>query len=225
MAIILNDNLKINVGKPIDSKYLNGLVPYVNQTEVFTKIPIGERYIGQTINIGNAEYWFKSGLTNSDLELKTAGTSISGVTSISNIGGGTGNVASTVSGDTAEFRTIIGSGDTTVTTVGDNVIIYSEGSAKEFNVTTATSVSISASTTNAIFIASGTTGYTLSSSPTIATELTFVDGLGTGLSSSINIDGNGKTINGFTNALLNTNYGSMTLTYNGINWNVISFIS
>ncbi len=30
MAITLNDNLQINAGKPIDAKYLNGAVDYVD---------------------------------------------------------------------------------------------------------------------------------------------------------------------------------------------------
>ena len=72
MAIILNDNLKINVGKPIDSKYLNGLVSYVNEAEVNSVIPIGERYVGLTVNVVNVEYWYEAGVADIDLVIKKA---------------------------------------------------------------------------------------------------------------------------------------------------------
>ena len=50
MAIVLNDNIKINAGKPSESKYLNSSnVAYSATTEAVTAIPISERYLGLTV--------------------------------------------------------------------------------------------------------------------------------------------------------------------------------
>lgn len=70
MGIILNDNIKINAGKPSESKYLStGNTVYLSISEVTgtTGVPISERYLGLTVNINNTEYWFKTGVTNTDL--------------------------------------------------------------------------------------------------------------------------------------------------------------
>ena len=127
MAIILNDNLKINVGKPVDSKYLNGLVPYTNIGEVNTVVPIAERYVGLTVNIVNEEYWYKDGVGDIDLVEKLVSSSGgTGITGVQNIGAGAGEIYSGLSGTTAELRTIKGAGDTTVVTLGSEIIIFSE---------------------------------------------------------------------------------------------------
>ena len=54
--------------------------------------------------------------------------SASGITAVSNIGDGDGEIYKDVDNDTLRLRTIFGSGDTTVTTSGDTVIVYSESS-------------------------------------------------------------------------------------------------
>ena len=126
MAIILNDNLKINVGKPVDSKYLNGLVPYVNIAEVNSVIPIAERYVGLTVNIVNEEYWYKDGVADGQLVEKITASGGTGLAGIQNIGTGTGLIYSGLSGTTAELRSISGSGDTVVTTSDSEIIIFSQ---------------------------------------------------------------------------------------------------
>lgn len=74
MAIQLSDNLKINVGAPIDSKYLNDFnAPYANVLEVNTTIPIAQRYVGLTVNILNSEYWYGNGVADGDLIIKGTG--------------------------------------------------------------------------------------------------------------------------------------------------------
>jgi len=72
MAINLNDNLKINVGNPIDSRYLNtGNTAYVSEAAVTTAISISQRYSGLTVLIqsgtSNVEYWFRDGVEDVDL--------------------------------------------------------------------------------------------------------------------------------------------------------------
>lgn len=76
MAIILNDNIKINAGKPIDSRYLTtGNTAYISLPAVCAAIPIAERYIGLTVIVKTGstynEYWYRTGVTDSSLELKT----------------------------------------------------------------------------------------------------------------------------------------------------------
>ena len=63
-----------------DAKY----GPYLNSTQVLDLLPISDRKIGQTVGVydgtGIVEYWFKDGIENADLVLKSAG------------GGGAGDV-------------------------------------------------------------------------------------------------------------------------------------
>lgn len=72
MAIVLSDNIKTNAPKPTDSRYLNNLTPYTGVTQANTLIPSGTRYIGLTVNINNVEYWYKDGISDSDLVIKSS---------------------------------------------------------------------------------------------------------------------------------------------------------
>jgi hypothetical protein len=72
MAIPLNDNLHIGAGKPADDKYLQlDLTPYPTTAAVLSRIPISERYRGQTFLVLTEEYWFQNNLTT--LEAKGSG--------------------------------------------------------------------------------------------------------------------------------------------------------
>ena len=70
MAITLNDNIKINAGKPIDTRYLSsGNTAYPTKASVFAAIPISTRYVGLTVLMSgsssqNIEFWFKTGVTD-----------------------------------------------------------------------------------------------------------------------------------------------------------------
>jgi hypothetical protein len=89
MAIILNDNLKINAGKPIDSRYLTtGNTIYISTTAVNAAIPTPLRYTGLTVNILGNEYWYKNGVSGTSLVLKvpTGGTAANAITGATNIG-------------------------------------------------------------------------------------------------------------------------------------------
>ena len=80
MAIIINDNYTLNLGKPIDSKYLNGQLPWTSISEVNSAIPLAYRYSGLTVNINNVEYWYYNGLTNNNLVIKLSTNALSGTT-------------------------------------------------------------------------------------------------------------------------------------------------
>lgn len=127
MAITLNDNIQVNAGKPIESKYLNLLnMPYSSTTEVTNRISIPERYTGLTVNILNDEYWFATGVTNTDLILKTKSSGIV-INGVSNVGSGTGVFSGITTGGVINLRSFAGSGDTTISQSGDTIIIQSTG--------------------------------------------------------------------------------------------------
>jgi len=71
MSLELPFSIKIINPKPVDSKYLNDLVPYTSVAQANTLVPQPIRYVGLTVNINGAEYWYENGVTNSDLVLKT----------------------------------------------------------------------------------------------------------------------------------------------------------
>jgi hypothetical protein len=83
MAIIINDNFAVNVGKPVDSKYMNISAPWTSISAANTGIPLAYRYQGLTVNINGVEYWYKNGVADVDLIIKTAGSgagTVSGAT-------------------------------------------------------------------------------------------------------------------------------------------------
>jgi hypothetical protein len=90
MAIILNDNLKINAGKPIDSRYLTtGNTAYASTGATNSAIPIPLRYTGLTVNVLGTEYWYKTGVADINLIQKKYDTVLptgSFVTGATNIG-------------------------------------------------------------------------------------------------------------------------------------------
>jgi len=70
MAILLNDNLNVAAAKPVDHRY----GPYADTAAALAAIPSYQRYEGLSVGViesGNVvEYWFASGITNGDLEVK-----------------------------------------------------------------------------------------------------------------------------------------------------------
>lgn len=73
MSILLNDNLQNNSPKPLDAKYLNGVTPWATVAAANAGIPLTQRSIGLTVNIAGVEYWYKNGITDPDLIIKSGG--------------------------------------------------------------------------------------------------------------------------------------------------------
>ena len=72
MAINLNDNIKINAGKPSESKYLStGNTAYASVAAVNLALPTPVRYAGLTVLVvsggTNIEYWYENGVANGSL--------------------------------------------------------------------------------------------------------------------------------------------------------------
>lgn len=72
MAIDLSDNIKVSAPKPVDSRYLNINNAYSSVGQVNSCIPLGERYIGLSVNVNNVEYWYGSGVADACLVPKNS---------------------------------------------------------------------------------------------------------------------------------------------------------
>ena len=70
MSLELLHGVKVLNPVPVDAKYLNGEDVYTGITQVNSLIPQTIRHIGLSVNINNEEYWYESGVTDSDLVLK-----------------------------------------------------------------------------------------------------------------------------------------------------------
>jgi hypothetical protein len=75
MATTTNDNFRIEAGKHVDDRYTKLGVPYADAAEVNATIVISRRYKGLTVLIVDQEYWYRDGITDTDLILKTTGES------------------------------------------------------------------------------------------------------------------------------------------------------
>ena len=82
MAINIVDNLNVFAPKSIDNRYLkNGLIPYTSVNDVLNTLVTSVRHKGLTVLINDEEYWFKDGITDNDIILKSSEpTSITGNT-------------------------------------------------------------------------------------------------------------------------------------------------
>jgi len=73
MAITLNDNIYSASPKALDAKYLRfDNTPYTSITEVNTTIPQAFRSIGLTVLVNTEEYWYRNGIFDTDLILKSS---------------------------------------------------------------------------------------------------------------------------------------------------------
>ena len=76
MAITLNDGLKINAPRATDMRYgkltSGKTAPYPSKAEALALIPVPYRHVGLTINIANEEWWWKMGVNDEDLVIKSS---------------------------------------------------------------------------------------------------------------------------------------------------------
>ena len=71
MSIKLSDSIRVGQQKPLEDKYFNELVPYTSTSQVNTLLLKSVRHIGLTVNINGEEYWYKDGIEDSNLVLKS----------------------------------------------------------------------------------------------------------------------------------------------------------
>lgn len=71
----INNNFKVNAPKHIDTRYgksvANVSTPYSSVSEANSLIDSSYRFIGLTVNVGGVEYWYGSGLDDTDLVVKS----------------------------------------------------------------------------------------------------------------------------------------------------------
>lgn len=71
--INITDNFRVNKPAPIDDR----LGPFLSTALALSSIELDRRYIGLTVIVddgtGAVDYWFKDGVTNGDLEVKSSG--------------------------------------------------------------------------------------------------------------------------------------------------------
>jgi hypothetical protein len=128
MSILLNDNIKLKAGKPVDERYLNsGNTIYSSISEVNARIPISERHLGLTVNVGYDEFWYSTGVTNTDLILKTSASG-STINNAQNVGSGIGIFSGVTDSGIINLRSLVASGNTNITLSGDSIIINSTDS-------------------------------------------------------------------------------------------------
>ena len=75
MSIKLSDSIRVGQQKPLEDKYFNELVPYTSTSQVNTLLPKAIRNRGLTVNINGEEYWYKDGIEDSNLVLKSSNLS------------------------------------------------------------------------------------------------------------------------------------------------------
>jgi len=79
MSLELPFGVKVLDNVPLDSKFFNSSgLPYTNTAEVLSELPQSIRYEGLTVFVVDTEYWFKDGVTDGDLIVKSTGGTISG---------------------------------------------------------------------------------------------------------------------------------------------------
>ena len=70
MALGFPFGFRVANPEPLDNKY----GPHASVAAAKASVLLGERYIGLTVNVSGVEYWWKDGVTDVDLILKTAGS-------------------------------------------------------------------------------------------------------------------------------------------------------
>ena len=255
MAINLSDNIYTSAPKPTDSRYLCNLVPYASVSQANSNIVGGSggvRYTGLTVNIAGNEYWYKTGIGDGDLVLKSLGGTITGATNgltLYNGGKSIGLGGNILSGTTLTIGTTASLSITdsrviplglqytanysTGTTFTARSIVdaqYVTGKPNTVNVyCQSVKASYTANTSSSYIGAqSGSTIY-LPANPKFGQRITISDISGHALECMIVVCGHGKCINGADCATVNTDYGSVTLVNNtcvGLcGWSAIAFIN
>jgi hypothetical protein len=246
MAIVLSDNIQVNAPKPVDSRYLNILVPYSSVGAANTAIVSGVRYTGLTVNINSSEYWYKNGILDTDLIIKLGGGSaITGATnglSVFNnnvILGGTLNGNTTISGTTYNLNLNVANFNITGIvkllstptggTTTDAILVWNSVDKKiklvSANIINVCNISgVYSATTNNSFIAAnaGSTIY-LPNNPNCGQKISIADCSGNALANNICVCSTTHCILNCNMAIINTDYGSMSFVYNNVFWSAVAF--
>ena len=119
MAIVVNDNFQNNSPKSLDNIYLSfGMNNYASISAVNAAINPAYRHLGLTVKIGADEYWYRNGLADTDLILKSSGE----VNTASNVGSGIGVYKDKV-GVNFNFKSFLVTAPITINTTANEVLL------------------------------------------------------------------------------------------------------
>lgn len=247
MAIVINDNFAVNVGKPVDSKYMNISAPWSSVVAANAGIPLTYRYRGLTVNVNGNEYWYQAGTADGNLVIKSLGGTVTGATNGLSVYGGGQKIG--LGGTILSGTTItLGVGSTSLTIADGRTaksgIAYGDDYSSGFTANSIVSalyvtgrsnqVSVYCQSVTGTYVAtcsndfigaqSGST-ICLPNPPKVCQRITITDVSGHALEHMIIVCGNGRCINGADCATVNTDYGSVTLVNNGSSWSATAFIN
>ena len=229
MSLELPYGVKVLNPEPVDAKYLNGSAVYTGITQANSLIPQAIRHIGLTVNINNDEYWYASGTTDGDLVLKFS-SSGSTISSVANIGSGTGVYKQVTSSGELQLKSLSGGTNIGVSQSGDTIVIAQTGQTPSnvVNVEIANSnTGFTATTSSYLISVYNEVDIYLPPIPLTGQVIIVADAegdAGGGSAYEITIYGNGNNIGGDTTAVINTDYGSVHLIFDGTKWVSISNI-
>jgi len=253
MAIVLSDNIQVNAPKPVDSRYLNILVPYSSVSAANTAIVSGVRFTGLTVNINSSEYWYKNGILDTDLTIKLGGgNAITGATNgltISNnnvVLGGTLTGATTIngggqtlninvnglnlSGTTLNITGIVTLQSTpTGGTTSDAILVWNSIDKKikqvSPNIINVCNINgvYSATTSNSFIGANAGSTIYLPPAPNCGQKISIADCSGNALANNIYVCSTTCSILNCNMAIINTDYGSMSFIFNNTFWSAVAF--
>ena len=141
-----------------------------------------------------------------------------------NVGTGVGEVYSGSTGTTEFFRKIKSGIASTVSVSGSDIIIdVNTGETKTLGIYEYSGATYVITTSDEFVGVSGLSTTFLPATPINGKPIIISDVNGDALANNITIDGNGNNVDGAATAVINTDYGSMTLMFTGSIWKVIAF--
>lgn len=133
-------------------------------------------------------------------------------------------ILSSGSGTGLNGNILIKSSSNTVVQVSDNKLETKRGRRRNIASTFVTTNNYIITDDNDVIVVDATTSsltIKLPPSPAAGDTYDIKDGVGIAATNNIIIDGNGKTIDGLATQTMSFNYSSVTLIYNGTQWNII----
>lgn len=133
-------------------------------------------------------------------------------------------VLSSGAGTSTNGNILLKSSGNTVAQVSDNKLETKRGRRRNITSTFVTTNNYVITNDNDVVVVDSTISaltIKLPPSPAAGDTYDIKDGVGIAATNNITVDGNGNTIDGFTTIPLAFNYSSVTLIYNGTEWNII----
>jgi hypothetical protein len=153
-------------------------------------------------------------------------SSASAITGATNLGSGNGTIYTSISSNKIQLKSLSGGTNVNITCDANYIAINTTKNC--ISAYSAITTGVTLSTGSSYVILADSTGgaftITLPATP-INGEAFKIKNTACGLINNITVCGNGKNIDGFACALINTNCGALELMYDGSIWSVLSFVN